>query len=218
MTNEVQVPSIRDLPRLAWLTGLGAAVLLAACETPVSLQEPRRVAPLPPLRPSAPLPAESVPAPSPPVVQPLPQAVPMPVPALPSQAPTPPVEPPLLAEQRWLTQWFVGTPVVIAMQGDGSLRVEVPLEFSFDAGSALIKPALAAVLDRVATSTRRVDGRLLIEAPADADAASTQRLSLDRATSLRQHLVARGVGPQHINDAPPARGTAVALHLALPAP
>jgi outer membrane protein OmpA-like peptidoglycan-associated protein len=214
------VPSIRDLPRrarLARLPWLGAAVLLAACETPVSLQEPRRVAPLPPLR-TVPLPAQTVPAPAPPVVQPLPQAVPMPVPALPSQAPTPPVEPPLLAEQRWLTQWFVGTPVVIAMQVDGSLRVEVPLEFSFDAGSALIKPALAAVLDRVATSTRRVDGRLLIETPADADAANTQRLSLDRATSLRQHLVARGVGPQHINDAPPARGTAVALHLALPAP
>jgi len=215
MTNEVQVPSIRDLPRLAWL---GAAVLLAACETPVSLKEPRRVAPLPPLPAAVPLPAETVPAPAPPVVQPLPQAVPMPVPALPSQAPTPPVEPPLLAEERWLTQWFVGTPVVIAMQGDGSLRIEVPLEFSFDAGSALIKPALAAVLDRVATSARRVDGRLLIEAPADADAAGPQRLALDRATSLRQHLVARGIGPQRINDAPPSRGTAVALHLTLPAP
>jgi outer membrane protein OmpA-like peptidoglycan-associated protein len=215
------VPSIRDLPRPAWLAWLGAAVLLAACETPVSLNEPRRVAPLPPLPAAAPRPAEVLPAPVPPMVQPLPQAVPMPVPALPSQAPVAPVapaDPPLLAEQRWLTQWFVGTPVLIAMQGDGSLRVEVPLEFSFDAGSALIKPALAAVLDRVATSTRRVDGRLLIETPADADAANAQRLSLDRATSLRQHLVVRGVGPQHINDAPPTRGNAVALHLSLPAP
>lgn len=206
------MPSIRDLPRLLWL---GAAVGLAACETPVSLKE-RRIAPLPPLPATAP--AETLPAPAPPVVQPLPQAVTTPVPALPSQAPTPPVEPPLLAEQRWLTQWFVGTPVVIAMQADGSLRVEVPLEFSFDTGSALIKPALAAVLDRVATSTRRVDGQLLIDAPADADAANVQRLSLDRATSLRQHLVVRGVGPQRISDAAPARGTAVALHLTLPAP
>lgn len=206
------MPSIRDLPRLLWL---GAAVGLAACETPVSLKE-RRIAPLPPLPTTAP--AETLPAPAPPVVQPLPQAVTTPVPALPSQAPTPPVEPPLLAEQRWLTQWFVGTPVVIAMQADGSLRVEVPLEFSFDTGSALIKPALAAVLDRVATSTRRVDGQLLIDAPADADAANVQRLSLDRATSLRQHLVVRGVGPQRISDAAPARGTAVALHLTLPAP
>lgn len=205
------MPSIRALPRLA---ALGAVVLLAACETTVSLKEPPRRAPLPPLPATAPLPAQ-MPAPAPPIVQPLPQAVPMPVPPLPSQAP---VDPPLLAEQRWLTQWFVGTPVVIAMQGDGSLRVEVPLEFSFDTGSALIKPALAAVLDRVATSTRRVDGRLLIDAPADADATNAQRLALDRATSLRQHLVVRGVGPQHINDAPPARGNAVALQLALPAP
>jgi outer membrane protein OmpA-like peptidoglycan-associated protein len=209
------VPSIRALPRLA---ALGAVVLLAACETTVSLKEPPRRAPLPPLPATAPLPAQTVPAPAPPIVQPLPQAVPMPVPSLPSQAPVAPVDPPLLAEQRWLTQWFVGTPVVIAMQADGSLRIEVPLEFSFDAGSALIKPALAAVLDRVATSTRRVDGRLLIDAPADADATNAQRLSLDRATSLRQHLVVRGVGPQHINDAPPARGNAVALQLALPAP
>jgi outer membrane protein OmpA-like peptidoglycan-associated protein len=213
------VPSIRDLPRPARLAWLGAAVLLAACETTVSLKEPPRRAPLPPLPATAPRPAETLPTPAPPGMQPLPpQAQPLPVPALPSQAPVAPVDPPLLAEQRWLTQWFVGTPVLIAMQSDGSLRVEVPLEFSFDAGSALIKPALAAVLDRVATSARRVDGRLLIEAPADADAPNAQRLSLDRATSLRQHLVVRGVGPQRINDAPPSRGNAVALHLTLPAP
>lgn len=212
------MPTVRDLPHLAHLAAfLGAAVLLAACESTVSLKEPPRRATLPAPLPAPPAPqrADVLPAP----VQPLPQAVPMPVPATPSQAPvTPPVEPPLVAEQRWLTQWFTGAPVVIAMQGDGALRVEVPIEFSFDAGAALVKPALAAVLDRVATSTRRVDGRLLIETPADTDAGSAQRLALDRATSVRQHLVARGVGPQRISDAPPGRGTLVVLNLSAAAP
>ena len=48
----------------------------------------------------------------------------------------------LAAEQRRLAELFRGTPVVFAMQNDGSLRVTVPLEFSFDRGRHAVKPPL----------------------------------------------------------------------------
>lgn len=195
------------------------AALLAACETAVSLKEPpRRAAPLPPV---VVLPAETAPAPAPPIVQPLPQGVQtMPVPPVPSAATTPPpgqvVEPPLLAEQRWLMQWFANTPVTVALLPDGALRVEVPLEFSFDPGSALVKPPLAAVLDRVATSARRVNGPLRVDTPLDTEA-SAPRLGQDRATAIRQHLAVRGVAPTSIADAAALRPGVVGLQLSLPA-
>src|SRR4051812_4530449 len=70
--------------------------------------------------------------------------------------------PTLAAEQQRLSALFEGTPVVFAMQHDGSLRVEVPLRFSFDPGSSTVKPPLAAVLDRIATSQRRNGSRVLV--------------------------------------------------------
>lgn len=201
------------------LTATAAAALLAACETPVSLREPpRRAAPLPPVV-TLPAPATpgvpGAPTPAAPIVEPLPPvAQALPVPPVPSAA-TPPaqvVEPPLMAEQRWLTQWFANTPVTVAMQPDGALRVEVPLEFSFDPNSALVKPPLAKVLDYVATSTRRVNGQLRVDTPLDTDAAAP-RLGQDRATAMRQHLAARGVSPTAIADAAALRPGVVGLQL-----
>src|SRR5262245_53712881 len=84
-------------------------------------------------------------------------------PAPPRAAP----QPTLAAEQKRLAALFDGTPVVFAMQGDGSLRVEVPLRYSFDAGSSTVKPPLAAVLERIARSQRRAGSRLLVVAPGD---------------------------------------------------
>jgi outer membrane protein OmpA-like peptidoglycan-associated protein len=210
--------SYRAWPAARIAAAAASALLVAACETPVSLQEAPRRAPLPPVT-TLPAPAPPAPAlPAPAAAQPLPSAPAqaLPVPPVPSAAPpaaTPPAEPPLVSEQRWLAQWFAGTPVVIGMPSDGALRVEVPLEFSFDPGSALIKPPLAAVLDRVAASARRLDAQLLLETPAEADA----RLAQDRATAMRQHLAARGVAPTRIADAP-ARGAAVSLLLTGAAP
>ena len=49
----------------------------------------------------------------------------------------------LEAEQERLAGLFEGTPVVFAMQPDGSLRVAVPLRYSFDPGRHAVKPPLA---------------------------------------------------------------------------
>jgi len=108
-------------------------------------------------------------------------------------APVPePPRPSLAAEQQRLAALFDGTPVVFAMQPDGSLRVEVPLRFSFDPGSSTVKPPLGAVLDRIATSQRRGHSRLLVVAPGDKRGKGIT-LGNDRAGSARDYLVGRGI-------------------------
>ena len=116
-------------------------------------------------------------------------------PTSPSTPGTPVPEPPrptLAAEQKRLAALFEGTPVVFAMQQDGSLRVEVPLRFSFDPGSSTVKPPLAAVLDRIATSQRRGSSRVLVVAPGDKRGKGIT-LGNDRAGSTRDYLVGHGI-------------------------
>lgn len=99
----------------------------------------------------------------------------------------------LVPERQWLQSWFKGTPVVIAQRSDGAVSVDVPRAFCFDPGRSELKPALAAVLDKVAESLRRVpQARLpLIAAPDDAPSAAG--LALARASQVHKHLLSRGV-------------------------
>jgi outer membrane protein OmpA-like peptidoglycan-associated protein len=128
-----------------------------------------------------------------------PAAPPGPAPAAPGGAapapsrPLPPTVSPLVSEQRWLDEWFRGTPVVIAMSDINTLTVDVPLANAFEPGNSGVKAALAAVLDRVATSLRRQPSmRLSIAAPPDA-AGANAALASARADQVRGHLVSRGV-------------------------
>jgi hypothetical protein len=99
----------------------------------------------------------------------------------------------LATERQWLQQWFEGTPVLIAQRNDGAVTIDVPREFCFDAGRSSIRPALAAVLDKVAESLRRTPlARLPLLAAPD-DAAGTAGLGVQRATQMQKHLLARGV-------------------------
>ena len=54
-----------------------------------------------------------------------------------------------------MKQLFDGTPVAIASEPDGSMRVDVPMTFSFDDKSNAPKPPLRAVMDKVAVSMAR---------------------------------------------------------------
>jgi outer membrane protein OmpA-like peptidoglycan-associated protein len=113
----------------------------------------------------------------------------------------------LTIERRWLQSWFSGTPVVIQQRRDAAVNVEIPREFCFDPGRSTVKPALGAVLDKVAESLRRVPtARLAIAAPADGTAANAA-LAAERGARVQQHLVSRGVlatrlGQPTIADAP----------------
>ncbi len=98
----------------------------------------------------------------------------------------------LAAEQRRLAELFRGTPVVFVMQNDGSLRVSVPLEFSFDRGRHVVKPPLGAVLERIAKSQRHEATRVMVAAPADPNTRGL-KLATERATSARDFMVGHGV-------------------------
>ena len=100
----------------------------------------------------------------------------------------------LLAEQRRLAAFFRGTAVTVVVQPDGSLRVEVPLRLCFDSGRAAIKPTLATVLDRLASSQRSEATRLVVTAPTD-PAAKALLLATERAVAARDYLVDAGLTP-----------------------
>lgn len=194
MAREVKVqtrrttPSIRAWPR-AWI--LLAACALAGCAS----------VPTPPTTAPTPAPAPS-PAPAPPRPTPDGRA------ALPAA---------LKTERQWLDSWFHGTPVLIAQRSDGALLVDVPREFCFDPGRSQVKPALAAVLDKVAqTLRRRPDAHVaLMAAPGD-DAKATA-LALQRAAQVNKHLRTRGVPAARLG--PPSVTTAAAVQLRIgPAP
>ncbi len=120
----------------------------------------------------------------------------------------------LATERQWLQSWFKGTPVAITQRGDGPVAIEVPREFSFDPGRSTVKPALGAVLDKVAESLRRVPANRLHLIAAPGDAATDAPLALRRATQLRSHLISRGVPAAQIGDPTVAKEPAVQLQLA----
>ena len=100
--------------------------------------------------------------------------------------------PPTLAQERQrLADLFDGTPVTLAIDRDGSLRAEVPLRFCFDPARAVVKPPLAALLDRLAASPATRGGAWSVAAPGDPTSKDTA-LATQRAASVRDYLVGRG--------------------------
>jgi outer membrane protein OmpA-like peptidoglycan-associated protein len=142
--------------------------------------------------------------------------------------PTPPPSPPtttpaqrnsaVAIEKQWLQSWFEGTPVRIEQRSESSFSVDVPREFCFEAGRSEVKPALAAVLDKVAQSLQRKPALRvqLLAAPGDAAAASP--LAQQRATNVRKHLLARGVSSEQLAAATVAQAASVQLRIGLLAP
>lgn len=126
-----------------------------------------------------------------------------PAPGGPASALPPPraasgLSPALEAQRLRLAEAVAGTPVVVSATNTQQLRVEVPLKFAFDAGRSTVKPPLAAVLDQLATGYKPQSllTELRINAPADDKSAAN--LATQRAQSVRDHLVRRGVAPYRI--------------------
>ena len=134
----------------------------------------------------------------------------------PGARPTTPRPPsPLTAESRWLQSWFRGTPVQIVQQGDGPLAIEVPREHCFDPGRPQIRPALAAVLDKLAESLRRLPQARVVQMAAPADAGGGAALAQQRAHQLRLRLLARGIAPTRLLAGTVSAGAAVQLRVEL---
>lgn len=156
----------------------------------------------PPTQPSASSPPTSA-------AQPAPQAQP-PAPT-PDQRAAVPAN--IAVERQWLTSWFKGTPVRIRQVDDSAIAIDVPREFCFEPGKSNVKPALGAVLDKMAQSLQRVPAAnvVLIAAPADAKGSST--LALQRATRVHERLRAAGVRTERLGAPSVASAPAVQLRM-----
>ncbi len=117
--------------------------------------------------------------------------------------------PTLAEEERRLRSQLAGTPVAIDVDREGRLHLEVPLRHSFDPGRSAVKPPLAAVLERMAAGLKPQTTLLRVAAPADPR--GSELLALDRAASVRDYLVARGVA--FVRFAPPQRGERDAVEI-----
>ncbi len=137
-----------------------------------------------------------------------------PSPAPPGAAvPAPPAEPPrpgqapltvLAGEVKWMQALFDGTPVRVASESDGSMRVDVPMTFAFDDKSPTPKPPLRAVLDKVsATMSRQPSARIQLAAPGVAA----------RASAMRTYLGSRGILALRVTTTPPATNELVVLRV-----
>jgi outer membrane protein OmpA-like peptidoglycan-associated protein len=82
--------------------------------------------------------------------------------------------------------------VRIAQRADRAITIDVPREFCFDAGHSNYKPALAAVLNELAESLKRVPPARapLLAAPDDGGSTS---LAVQRAEQVHKHLLNQGV-------------------------
>ena len=94
----------------------------------------------------------------------------------------------------------------------------MPREFCFDPGHDTVKPALAAVLDKVTQSLRRTPTAELhlIAAPSDSNGSAT--LGVQRATRVYDFLRARGVPAARLAKPSAASGAAVQLRMEAPSP
>jgi outer membrane protein OmpA-like peptidoglycan-associated protein len=154
---------------------------------------------------------------------------PPPAPSATSAASPPPVAPSaaeqktefaaaLAVERKWLASWFEKTPVVIGQRSDGAVTIDVPRDFCFEPGRSAIKPALAAVLDKVAESMRRVPGAQLPLLAAPDDATGTAKPALQRSTEIRDHLRGRGVAATRLGKPSVTTAAAVQLRIEAAAP
>jgi hypothetical protein len=101
---------------------------------------------------------------------------------------------PALEPQRVrLRDLLKGTPVAVDATPQRQVRIAIPLKNAFDPGRSAVKPALAAVLDQLATGFKphAASAELRIATPDDAK--GTGRLARERGASVRDYLVARGV-------------------------
>ena len=97
-----------------------------------------------------------------------------------------------------------GTNVEVTRTADNQLKLNIPNDISFDTGSAAIKPELRAVLDPFASSLRGdPSARVVIIGHTDntgSDAVNNP-LSLERAHSVRDYIVTRGVTSSRVDTA-----------------
>ena len=109
--------------------------------------------------------------------------------------------PQMEATERQLSDALSGTGVTLSKTTDERLWITLPGDMAFQPNRSALKPAATAVLDKIALSLRNLPAaelRIVGHTDAKGGAAANDALSLDRAASTRDWLVARGVSPVRI--------------------
>lgn len=94
-----------------------------------------------------------------------------------------------------------GTGVAVSQTADNRLKLDIPSDVSFDVGRSAIKPNFAPVLSHFATSLNQnpiTSVTIIGHTDSTGTDATNNPLSMDRANSARDYLVARGVAGQRI--------------------
>ena len=103
-----------------------------------------------------------------------------------------------------LEQATRGTGVEVSRTSDNQLKLNIPNDVSFDVNSAAIRPSMRGVLDPFAANLRDdVNARVSIVGHTDSSGSEAVNapLSMDRAQSVRDYLVSRGVPASHMQTA-----------------
>ena len=90
----------------------------------------------------------------------------------------------------------MGSGVAVVQTPDNQLKLEVPSDISFAVGRADLNPRLRPILDQFASGLSQQQGtevRIIGHTDNTGSDALNDRLSLDRAQSVRDYLLARGV-------------------------
>lgn len=104
-------------------------------------------------------------------------------------------------QQREMEKATQGTGVEVSRTPDNQLKLEIPSDISFDVGRADIKPRMRPVLDKFAQGLTGYQGttvRIIGHTDSTGTDAINNPLSVNRAASTRDYLVARGVGMNRI--------------------
>lgn len=94
-----------------------------------------------------------------------------------------------------------GTDVTLSRTTDDRLWITLPGDLSFETNRAALKPGARAALDQVVVALRRqpqVEIRIVGHTDSKGSASANNALSLERAASTRDWLVARGMSPVRI--------------------
>ncbi|MEO8186971.1 MAG: OmpA family protein [Burkholderiaceae bacterium] len=100
------------------------------------------------------------------------------------------------SQQKQIQQQTQGTGVEVTRTADNRLQIHVPGDIWFDSGQAAIKPGSRPVLDNFAQSLQQnPSSTITIVGHTDStgSASVNEPLSLQRADSIRDYLVTRGV-------------------------
>jgi len=97
-----------------------------------------------------------------------------------------------------------GTNVEVTRTQDNQLKINIPNDISFDVGSAAIKPQLRAVLDPFVSSLQGdPTAQITIVGHTDSTGsdALNNKLSVERADSVRDYITTRGVAANRVTTA-----------------